>query len=58
MNKREFIYACIPGLEADLVGAKKALTCADELLFQEWAKDFDRLPEPVLRELWNLRKDR
>jgi hypothetical protein len=56
MNKREFVFACIPGLEQDLEGAKKSLSNADELLFQEWAKDFNKLPEPVLRELWRLRR--
>jgi hypothetical protein len=52
MTHREFMYACIPGLEADLNGAKKALQDADEVEFQEWAKNFDKLPESVLRELW------
>jgi hypothetical protein len=52
MTHREFVYACVPGLEADLKGAREALQAVDEVEFQEWAKKFDRLPESVLRELW------
>jgi hypothetical protein len=55
MTQREFTLSCIPGLEQDLEGAKQSL---DEFAYQEWAEQFDKLPEGVLRELWRKNNGR
>ena len=58
MNKRDFVFSCIPGLEDDLSRAKGSMKKVDEREYQEWAKGFTTLPEPVLRELWEVKKVR
>jgi len=58
MNNRELLYSWIPGLEKDVVEARKALKAADEIEFRSWAEQFTKLPEPVLRELWAVQRRR
>ena len=58
MTKREFNLSLMPGVEQPLKEAKLALFRVDEVLFQEWAKQFDRLPESMLRELWTIQNKR
>jgi hypothetical protein len=55
VTQREFNLSLMPGVERPLSLAKEALDKVDETLFQDWAKQFTKLPEAMLREQWLLR---
>lgn len=53
MNKQDFLFACHPELKQVKVEVDNAKQSLNEISFQLWAKQFDKLPEAVLRELYH-----
>lgn len=57
MNKREFMFSVIPGLEQDLNQAKESLKKSYQDEFESWKKEngLTILPDDVLWELFQIK---